>query len=114
MPSPLTTHVLDIHLGKPAVGVAVRLDRMDASGGWHELANGVTNGDGRVPDLLAEGALTLGVHRLTFDVGAYFAAQRVEHFYPQVTVEFIVTELQRHHHVPLLLSPFGYSTYRGS
>lgn len=114
MPSPLTTHVLDIHLGEPAAGVAVRLDRIDASGGWHGLANGVTNADGRVPDLLTEGALALGVYRLTFDTGAYFAAQRVEHFYPQVIVEFIVTELERHHHVPLLLSPFGYSTYRGS
>jgi 5-hydroxyisourate hydrolase len=114
MASPLTTHVLDIRLGKPATGVAVRLERMDASGGWHELTTAKTNDDGRAPDLLAEGALKAGVHRLTFDTGAYFAAQRVEYFYPQVSVEFVVTELERHHHVPLLLSPFGYSTYRGS
>lgn len=112
--SPLTTHVLDIRVGKPAVGVSVRLEHMDASGGWHVLARGVTNDDGRVPDLLADGALQVGVHRLTFDVGDYFTGQHVEYFYPQVTVEFVVNDLSRHHHVPLLLSPFGYSTYRGS
>src|SRR5436853_244444 len=114
MPSPLTTHVLDIRLGKPAAGVGIRLERMDASGGWHELAAAKTNEDGRVPDLLPENGLAVGVHRMTFDTGAYFNAQKVEHFYPQVCVEFSVTELTRHHHVPLLLSPFGYSTYRGS
>jgi 5-hydroxyisourate hydrolase len=112
--SPLTTHVLDVRLGRPAANVAVRLDRMDASGGWHELAHGDTNDDGRIADLLPDGTLELGVYRLAFDTGAYFDAQRVAHFYPQVTVEFRVTELDRHHHVPLLLSPFGYSTYRGS
>lgn len=112
--SPLTTHVLDIRLGRPAAGVAVRLERKDARGVWHEFAAGATNDDGRVPDLLPEGALAPGVHRLTFDTAAYFAEQSVEHFYPQVSIEFIVTDLARHHHVPLLLSPFGYSTYRGS
>jgi 5-hydroxyisourate hydrolase len=112
--SPLTTHVLDLHLGKPAAGVAVRLERMDASGGWHAVARGVTDDDGRVADLLAQGALEVGVYRITFDTGAYFDAQRIEHFYPQVAVEFRVVDLSRHHHVPLLVSPFGYSTYRGS
>jgi 5-hydroxyisourate hydrolase len=114
MPSPLTTHVLDINLGKPVAGVAVRLERKDASGGWHAIARCATNEDGRVPDLLDDGALEVGVHRLTFDVGEYFHAQQIEYFYPQVTVEFRVADLSRHHHVPLLLSPFGYSTYRGS
>jgi 5-hydroxyisourate hydrolase len=114
MPSPLTTHVLDIRLGKPAVGVAVRLDRLDPAGEWHTITRAATNDDGRVPDLLADGALTAGVHRLTFEVGAYFDAQKVENFYPQVSVEFKVTDLARHYHVPLLVSPFGYSTYRGS
>jgi 5-hydroxyisourate hydrolase len=114
MPSPLTTHVLDLRLGRPAAGVAVQLERMDAGGGWHKLATAVTNDDGRVADLLPEGALKAGVHRLTFDVGSYFLAQQVEYFYPQVSVEFVVTDLSRHHHVPLLVSPFGYSTYRGS
>lgn len=112
--APLTTHVLDLRLGKPAAGIAVRLERMDASGEWHLMGRGTTNDDGRVPDLVGEGQLALGVHRLSFDTGAYFDAQRVEHFHPQVAVEFKVTDLSRHHHVPLLLSPFGYSTYRGS
>jgi 5-hydroxyisourate hydrolase len=112
--STLTAHVLDLRLGKPAAGVAVRLERMDASGAWREIARGVTNDDGRVSDLLGEGQLALGVYRLSFDTGAYFDAQRVDHFYPQVAVEFKATDLARHHHVPLLLSPFGYSTYRGS
>lgn len=110
----LTTHVLDLRLGRPAAGVAVRLERMDASGGWHELANSATNEDGRVPDLVANGALKAGVHRLTFDVGTYFLDQQIEFFYPQVCVEFIVSDATRRHHVPLLVSPFGYSTYRGS
>ena len=114
MGSPLTTHVLDIRLGKPAAGVAVCLEQRESSGEWLLVARKFTNDDGRVPDLLGEGELTLGVHRLRFDTGAYFAAQSVEHFYPQVAVEFEVTDVGRHHHVPLLLSPFGYSTYRGS
>jgi 5-hydroxyisourate hydrolase len=114
MSSPLTTHVLDLRIGKPAAGVAVRLERMDASGGWHALASAKTNEDGRVPDLLAAGKMAPGVHRLTFETGPYFSAQQVEYFYPQVTVEFVVAEPSRHHHVPLLVSPFGYSTYRGS
>jgi 5-hydroxyisourate hydrolase len=92
----------------------VRLEKRDAGGEWHLLGSKLTNDDGRAPDLLAEGALTAGVHRLTFDTGAYFREQAVEHFYPQVSVEFEIADLTRHHHVPLLLSPFGYSTYRGS
>lgn len=114
MPSPLTTHVLDLRLGKPAVGVAVRLERLEANGIWRSVADGVTNDDGRVSELLPPGSLTGGVHRLTFQTGPYFSAQQVECFYPQVVVEFVVADPTRHHHVPLLLSPFGYSTYRGS
>ncbi len=114
MPSPLTTHVLDIRIGKPAADVAVRLERRDASGGWHVLADGRTNADGRISDLLPDGGLATGVHRLTFEVWKYFADQKVEYFYPEIMVEFLVTDLSRHLHVPVLLSPFGYSTYRGS
>jgi 5-hydroxyisourate hydrolase len=110
----LTTHVLDLRLGRPAVGVAVQLERMDAGGGWHLLGSAATNDDGRVADLLPDGELKAGVHRLTFDVGSYFLAQQVEYFHPQVSIEFVVTDATGHHHVPLLLSPFGYSTYRGS
>jgi 5-hydroxyisourate hydrolase len=112
--SPLTTHVLDLRLGRPAAGVAVWLERRDASGAWHLVASGATNDDGRIPELLPENALTTGAYRLTFDTGSYFKAQQIEHFYPQVAVEFLVNDAERRHHVPLLLSPFGYSTYRGS
>lgn len=112
--SPITTHVLDTRLGAPAAGVSVHLEKRDAVGGWRLLASGVTNQDGRIADLLESDSLTKGHHRLTFDVGAFFDQQAVEHFYPQIAIEFNVADPAAHHHVPLLLSPFGYSTYRGS
>ena len=112
--SSITTHVLDTARGLPAAGVAVRLEREQA-GSWLEIGRGVTDGDGRVSDLLGPGAsLSSGVHRLTFGTGAYFAAQQKPAFYPEVQVVFTIVDPARHHHVPLLLSPFGYSTYRGS
>ena len=111
-PGPLTTHVLDVARGLPAQGVPVRLDRQD-KGAWKPLAEGATNADGRCPNLLKDGDLVPGVYRLAFDTGAYFGAQGQRGFYPYVEVVFEVTDA-RHHHVPLLLSPFGYSTYRGS
>ena len=113
MKSPITTHVLDVSLGKPAVNVTVRLARQDGAA-FVELASGVTDADGRVTTLLAPGALTRGIYRLSFDVGAYFAASQRSTFYPSVDVVFVVDHPEQHHHVPLLLSPFGYSTYRGS
>ncbi|WP_418277473.1 hydroxyisourate hydrolase [Isoptericola jiangsuensis] len=108
--SHLTTHVLDAGTGTPAVGVGVEL----TDGGDALVAAAVTDADGRAalcPDTLAP-----GVYRLTFATGAYHAGRGVETFYPEVTVAFEVTAgtEQRHHHVPLLLSPFAYSTYRGS
>ena len=115
MASPLTTHVLDLRLGKPAAGVGVRLERMDASGGWHELASG--SDQRRRPGSRLAGRGRAYQRRASADVrhGRVFRrASSVEHFYPQVTVEFAVADASRHHHVPLLLSPFGYSTYRGS
>jgi 5-hydroxyisourate hydrolase len=111
--SPITTHVLDTRLGRPAAGVAVVLERFNA-GAWQPAGVGVTDADGRVTTLLAEGPLARGRHRLTFDTGAYFRQQGAEHFYPSVTVEFDIGDPTQHYHVPLLLSPFGYSTYRGS
>jgi 5-hydroxyisourate hydrolase len=111
--SPITTHILDVSLGKPAAGVAVVLAR-EESGEFVELARGTTDADGRVADLLAPGSLTRGVHRLSFAVGPYFAGSGRASFYPHVDVVFAVTAPAEHHHVPLLLSPFGYSTYRGS
>jgi len=112
--SPITSHVLDTRLGRPAVGVCVTLERRDAHGSWQFLSRGATNEDGRVPGLLSEGGLTPGRHRMTFDTGGYFEEQQVEHFYPCVTIEFEIIRADEHYHVPLLLSPFGYSTYRGS
>lgn len=114
--SPLTTHVLDLSLGRPAAGVVTRLSRWDEkAGGWDEIGSGVTSADGRIEALRERGSrLERGAYRLEFDVRAYFQARGVASFYPRVTVELEVTSPNDHHHVPLLLSPFGYSTYRGS
>jgi 5-hydroxyisourate hydrolase len=111
--SPLTTHVLDISLGRPATGVEVRLELHEAAG-WRELARARTDDDGRVRGLLEPGALQVARYRLTFATGEYFAADGRACFYPEVAIEFAITRPGEHHHVPLLLSPFGYSTYRGS
>lgn len=112
--SPLTTHVLDTALGRPAAGIAVVLE-VRCGDGWTELARGTTNADGRISNLLPDSAqLKSGTYRLTFDTGAYHRALGVRGFYPRVE---IVAELEAaggHYHIPLLLSPFGYSTYRGS
>ncbi len=113
--SAITTHVLDTARGKPAAGVPVTLSRLSANDDWEALGRGETNGDGRLPDLLpTDTALTAGTYRLIFETDAYFNAQGLEGFYPSVTVLFRVMEAGGHYHVPLLLSPFGYSTYRGS
>ena len=111
--SAITTHVLDTSSGRPAAGVATRLDRHAGAGAWVEVGRGVTDADGRVRDLLTS-PLVAGPYRLIFDTGAYFRATNAPCFYPQVTIEFEVRDPAQHHHVPLLLSPFGYSTYRGS
>ena len=111
--SPITTHILDVSLGKPAADVGVTLARLEGDA-FVELARGTTDLDGRVSTLLAPGTLTRGTYRLSFDVGAYFAASQRTSFYPSVDVVFVVSDTSQHHHVPLLLSPFGYSTYRGS
>jgi 5-hydroxyisourate hydrolase len=111
--SPITTHVLDTARGQPAASVPVVLE-IQSGGSWTELARGTTNADGRVGDLLPAGRLEKAVYRLRFDTAAYFLACGVKGFYPSVAVVFEVREPGRHHHVPLLLAPFGYSTYRGS
>ena len=110
----LTTHVLDTARGRPAAGVPVTLE-LEAAGGWILLGKGTTNADGRISDLLPnDTAIEAGVYRLIFDTSIYFAANNVQAFYPQVTVVFKIENPDQHYHVPLLLSPFGYSTYRGS
>jgi 5-hydroxyisourate hydrolase len=113
--SAITTHVLDTAAGRPAYGVPVVLETLSAAGEWQTVGQGVTDMDGRLRDLLAAGeGLAHTTYRLTFDTATYFSAQRVESFYPQVTVTFSVRDASAHYHVPLLLSPYGYSTYRGS
>jgi 5-hydroxyisourate hydrolase len=103
----VSTHVLDSVLGRPAAGVVVRL-----FAGEDLLAEGVTDRDGRCR--LTEDATELGTHRLVFATGPWFAEQDREAFWPEVTLSFSVAEPAGHHHVPLLLAPFAYSTYRGS
>jgi 5-hydroxyisourate hydrolase len=110
--SGISTHVLDTSRGRPAEGVPVRLERRQ-DGGWRALGSSRTDRDGRARDLVPGSAET-GTYRLTFDTAAYFASAGVEGFYPVVEVVFEVRDPAQNHHVPLLLSPFGYSTYRGS
>ena len=111
--SQLTTHILDTTIGKPAQGVHIQLEQ-NVSGQWIPLAKGKTNTDGRISDLLpTDKILNIGVYRLIFDTGSYFKSQNCKSFYPSVSIEFEITDAS-HYHVPLLLNPFGYSTYRGS
>jgi 5-hydroxyisourate hydrolase len=109
----ISTHVLDTSAGTPAAGVPVWLQRLDGSE-WVGVSTHTTDADGRVPALLPTGPAATGAFRLAFDVAAYFAARGTQAFYTTITIEFVVREASQHYHVPLLLSPFGYSTYRGS
>lgn len=112
--SGITTHVLDTARGKPASGVAIRLE-IRSEDAWRALGNAVTDPDGRARRLVPDGvALITGTYRLTFATGAYFRSLGIEGFYPEASIVFDVRDANEHHHVPLLLSPFGYSTYRGS
>jgi 5-hydroxyisourate hydrolase len=104
----ITTHVLDIANGRPAARVPVQLDFFITGDGWHEIGHGITSEDGRILDFGEPPAE--GVYRLMFDVAAYMP----ESFFPSVSITFEIHDPAQRHHVPLLLSPFGYSTYRGS
>ena len=113
--STISTHVLDTALGAPARGIRVSLHRSNERGADVELGAGFTDDDGRVRDLLAAGrTVAEGTYRLRFDTGAYFSRTNREGFFPEVSVTFLIGKAPRHYHVPVLLSPFGYSTYRGS
>ena len=113
--SRISTHVLDTAKGKPAAGVPVRLQRQDSSGKWSTVSSARTDEDGRCKELLPEGAsLAAGTYRLSFDTTNYFTALGVDGLYPAVEVLFRVRNGERHFHIPLLLSPNGYTTYRGS
>ncbi len=105
--SAITTHVLDTARGCPAAGIPVTLERQD--GDWQAAGQGTTDADGRITDLLAPGTIPAGVWRITFELADY-----QEGFYPYASIVFSVEDGEAHYHVPLLLSPYGYSTYRGS
>jgi len=107
--SHVTTHVLDAALGRPARGIPVALENSEG----HLVATGETDADGRVTDLGPD-ALEAGFYRITFDTAGYFAAAQTPTFYPRVVIDFELEDVTSHYHVPLLLSPFAYSTYRGS
>lgn len=113
--SAITTHVLDTARGLPAVGVPVLLEQSTGNNQWLTIGSGETDADGRLRTLTPDTAmLPPGVYRLTFDVGRYFQSQATRAFHPQVVVMFETTADETHYHVPLLVSPFGYTTYRGS
>lgn len=108
----LSTHVLDISSGLPAAKIAVMLFEIDGMVRRH-VATSVTNVDGRTDTPMAE-VLSPGIHELTFQVAPYFAAKNIEAFYDEITIRFRIDDPKKKYHVPLLLSPWGYSTYRGS
>lgn len=112
-PSQLTSHVLDTAIGKPGKNISICL-QMPVNGNWQTIAQGITNADGRAGDLLpSQRNLATGNYKLVFDTESYFATQKTKGFYPEVEIQFSVTD-DSHYHVPLLINPFGYSTYRGS
>jgi len=111
--SQLTTHILDTTKGKPAAGINIVLYQQEKNS-WKEITHGVTNNDGRIPNLLHKDiVLEFGTYKLRFEVQEYFDKQSIQTFYPFAEITFLVTT-NEHYHIPLLLSPFGYSTYRGS
>jgi 5-hydroxyisourate hydrolase len=113
--STLSTHVLDTSRGKPAGDMPVRLEREEAPEKWKLVGSGRTDQNGRCGQLLTEGEkLAAGNYRLSFDTKSYFATQKIEGLYPLVQVLFAVPDGDAHFHIPLLLSPNGYTTYRGN
>ncbi|XP_029464190.1 5-hydroxyisourate hydrolase-like isoform X2 [Rhinatrema bivittatum] len=113
--SPLTTHVLDTSLGTPAVGLMLQLARLEESSKkWIELTTGSTNADGRCPGLLSPMQFTAGTYKMRFETGDYWQQFKMMSFYPYVEIVFTITVPNQKYHVPLLLSPFSYTTYRGS
>jgi hydroxyisourate hydrolase len=112
--SQLTTHVLDTSAGRPGAMMTIRLMEQQNGSTWQTMAQGITNTDGRIADLLpAERLLVPGSYKLAFDTGGYFRQNDIKGFYPLVEIQFTVAD-EQHYHVPLLINPFGYSTYRGS
>ena len=112
--SQITTHILDTTLGKPAAGVPVRLEKPVSGYQWDIIASGITDQDGRLQDLLPnERPLETGTYRLVFEIEDYFVDSGRRCFYPFIPIVFDIEDGE-HYHIPLLLNPFGYATYRGS
>jgi hydroxyisourate hydrolase len=109
----ITTHVLDTSLGKPGRNVRIELER-ESGLGWLQIGKGVTDDDGRLRTLTPPGPVEPGTYRIRFETGEYCAANSQSCFFPRVEIHFTVVDGEQHYHVPLLLSPYGYSTYRGS
>ncbi len=110
----ITTHVLDTSKGRPAEGIKITLQRPTSDDQWQDITSGITNSDGRISDFLSKDTvIEPGIYRMLFDTQAYFDQQKIQAFYPYVPVVFQIFDTE-HYHVPLLLNPFGYSTYRGS
>lgn len=111
----ISTHILDIGRGKPATGVPLRLEKQNTSGDWRLLTSAHTDQDGRFTQLFPEGEdPSAGIYRLSFDAGSYYAPQNIDALYPVIEVTFQARDGESHFHIPLLLSPNGYTTYRGS
>lgn len=113
MKSPITTHILDTHLGKPASAVSVALYRLEGSD-YQKIASGETNEDGRITDWMSETQRKSGTYRVVFEIQAYFDRQDIRCLYPSITIDFNLDHEDEHYHIPLLVSANGYSTYRGS
>jgi len=116
-PNPLSVHVLDLQTGQPSAGIRVDLERRGVSGNWQALGSGTTDEQGRIRALLPAAALnqwTAGDYRVVFRTGEFYARQQQPSFFPEIPVVFRVESATQHYHVPLLLSPFGFSTYRGN
>ena len=109
----LSVHILNQQTGKPASGVEVTLEQKQ-SDGWKKLNAATTDKEGRIPALWPAQPAAAGDYRVVFQTGKYFSAQHQESFFPEIPVEFHITNTEEHYHVPLLLSQYGYSTYRGS
>lgn len=115
MGSPITTHVLDTANGHPAQGIPVVLESQTDLGKWSEVTRGVTDDDGRISDWLdSDKPAEKGLYRVTFEVGSYFESLGDTPFYSSIPIVFHLHEPDAHYHIPLLLSPYGYTTYRGS
>jgi 5-hydroxyisourate hydrolase len=111
----ISSHVLNTSLGRPAAGVHVRLEQQVTEDQWNLVWQGVTDSDGRVPRIEVQaGDTDKGVFRITFETGEYFSSLKQDCFYPYAAIVFQIHDPAQHYHVPLLLNPFGYSTYRGS